>query len=103
MSKYEELKVRLQILAKEAEAAREREIGTALSLIRDVVRTYGILPEQINSAWTEIRGAHKRKEPVPPKYRNPATGQTWSGRGRSPKWIAGLSRDDFLIARPTQS
>jgi DNA-binding protein H-NS len=34
------------------------------------------------------------------KYRNPETGETWSGRGRMPKWMAlaeqqGRSRDEF--------
>ncbi len=35
------------------------------------------------------------------KYRNPDTGETWSGRGRAPKWMAlaqerGRSREGFL-------
>ncbi len=40
------------------------------------------------------------KAPLPAKYRNPETGETWSGRGRMPKWLAlaeghGRSRDEF--------
>jgi len=35
---------------------------------------------------------------VAPKYRNPATGQTWTGRGKAPKWIDGKDRAKFLIA-----
>ena len=36
------------------------------------------------------------------KYRNPADGSTWSGRGLKPKWLlaaleAGQSQDDYLI------
>ncbi len=40
---------------------------------------------------------------VAPKYRNPANpGETWSGRGRQPRWLAALvqkgkSPSDFLI------
>lgn len=34
---------------------------------------------------------------LPPKYRNPETGQTWSGKGRAPNWLIGRNRDDFLI------
>lgn len=40
---------------------------------------------------------------VAPKYRNPANpSETWSGRGRPPKWLAGLVQkgmapSDFLI------
>ncbi|WP_419184912.1 H-NS family nucleoid-associated regulatory protein [Thiobacillus denitrificans] len=36
------------------------------------------------------------------KYRNPATGESWAGRGRAPKWLAeeqskGRSKEAFLI------
>jgi DNA-binding protein H-NS len=39
---------------------------------------------------------------VAPKYRDQATGQTWSGRGLKPKWLvaalaAGRSLDEFRI------
>ena len=40
---------------------------------------------------------------VAPKYRDPSSGQTWTGRGRMPKWMeaqiaAGKDREEFLIA-----
>jgi DNA-binding protein H-NS len=31
------------------------------------------------------------------KYRNPKTGETWSGRGRPPRWIEGRDRKPFRI------
>ena len=34
---------------------------------------------------------------VAPKYRDPATGQTWTGRGKPPKWIQGQDRAKFAI------
>src|ERR1700710_844862 len=42
---------------------------------------------------------------VAPKYRDPKTGETWSGRGGVAGWLAreiksGKKREDFLIARP---
>ncbi len=42
---------------------------------------------------------------VPPKYRNPAkTSETWSGRGKQPRWLAeqvkkGKKPEDFLIRK----
>ena len=45
----------------------------------------------------------KEKKTVAPKYRNPAdASQTWTGRGRKPKWIvealaSGGQIEDFLI------
>ncbi|QQK01064.1 H-NS histone family protein (plasmid) [Burkholderia ambifaria] len=37
---------------------------------------------------------------LPPLYRDPKTGATWSGRGRAPAWLAGAKdRSKFLIAK----
>ena len=49
------------------------------------------------------RSAKSKVRKIAPKYRNPAVhGQTWSGRGRQPRWLAellenGRSLNDFLI------
>jgi DNA-binding protein H-NS len=48
-------------------------------------------------------GRGKARGKVKPKYRNPAdTGQTWSGRGKRPRWFsaalsAGKKEKDLLI------
>lgn len=42
----------------------------------------------------EVLEAKKMKKPVPPKYKNPADeNQTWTGRGRKPRWV-----EEFLSA-----
>jgi DNA-binding protein H-NS len=43
-----------------------------------------------------------RGRKVPPKYRDPATGETWAGRGARPRWLvarlkAGKKLQNFLI------
>jgi len=48
------------------------------------------------------RPATAAKRAVAPKYRHPQTGETWSGRGKAPRWLAaeeagGATRDSFLI------
>jgi DNA-binding protein H-NS len=35
---------------------------------------------------------------VAAKYRDAETGQTWTGRGKAPKWIEGKDRTPFIIA-----
>jgi len=42
---------------------------------------------------------------VAPKYRNPQTGETWAGRGATPRWIQALLRqgrklEDFAVGKP---
>ncbi|WP_414629594.1 H-NS family nucleoid-associated regulatory protein [Burkholderia pseudomallei] len=53
-----------------------------------------------NSRAGHLRSPDKRRGPLPPKYRNPMTGETWCGRGRAPKWMSGSPREAFLIDRP---
>jgi|ERR1700730_8288258 len=54
-------------------------------------------------------GREDRRSEIAPKYRNPENpSETWSGRGREPKWLqhqiaAGKSKADFLIAKPETS
>jgi DNA-binding protein H-NS len=57
-----------------------------------------------------VRGSrsHPRKGvKVAPKYRGP-DGETWAGRGATPKWLAALmkqgrKKDEFLIEQPKQA
>jgi DNA-binding protein H-NS len=51
------------------------------------------------------RAAREAKTPKPAeaKYRNAETGETWSGRGRMPRWLKqaedqGRSRDEYAAA-----
>jgi DNA-binding protein H-NS len=44
---------------------------------------------------------------VAAKYRDPKTGESWSGRGATAGWLtahekAGRKRDQYLIAKPTK-
>lgn len=47
-------------------------------------------------------GGTASRDPVAVKYRDPDTGETWSGRGRMATWLAerikaGAKLDDFLV------
>jgi DNA-binding protein H-NS len=50
-------------------------------------------------------GMTGRRSEIAPKYRNPDNpSETWTGRGREPKWLqhqiaSGKAKDDFLIER----
>jgi DNA-binding protein H-NS len=50
-----------------------------------------------------FRGKPRRKYPrVLPKYRNPQTSETWSGRGKRPRWLvaamkSGRKIEEFMI------
>jgi DNA-binding protein H-NS len=56
-----------------------------------------------NGYSTNGNGKARRKYPrVLPKYRNPQTSETWSGRGKQPRWLVaaiktGRKIEDFEI------
>lgn len=73
---------------------------------RDLKRQLGLLGEGRRRpgrpAARAGRASSLRGVKVPPKYRGPE-GETWAGRGATPKWLAALikqghSIEDFAIA-----
>ena len=70
--------------------------------MKEVAARYGLSLDEIASGISSGSSAAKTKRQVPPKFRHPETGQTWTGRGRRPKWIeaweeAGGSIEDLRI------
>jgi DNA-binding protein H-NS len=41
------------------------------------------------------KGAAKKSSTV--QFRNPQSGDTWSGRGRMPNWLAGQDKAQFRV------
>ena len=96
MATFLELKAQAEALAQQAEVARLAELNAIISAIREQVTEYGITPEQIFGRRRTV--AANPRAPISPKYRDPKTGATWSGRGKAPQWIAkAKNRDRFLI------
>jgi DNA-binding protein H-NS len=96
MATYKELKAQAEALLQQAEQARRAEIAAVVAEIQARMKEYGITLADLKSGAKKTRGA------VAAKYRNPATGDSWSGRGRAPKWLAdelakGHAREKFLV------
>ena len=108
------LKIEKEItrLQKQAKALQAKRRSPVIASIVRSMREYDITPDEITSAYNKklvrsparkvsVPAATKRKVPV--KYRHPDTGDTWTGRGKAPRWITaieaeGKKREDFLIA-----
>ncbi|OIT14457.1 DNA-binding protein [Ralstonia solanacearum] len=93
MATYKELLAQKAKLEEQLEGARVKELEEVIQQVRQIVEEYGLTAEDIG--FSLKRGAGKKKT-VAPKYRDPKTGATWTGRGRAPAWI-GKNRDKFLI------
>lgn len=94
------------IAQKEALERQIREAQTkakvdAIAKVREVMDQYGLSTADLVAAPKRMNGV-KPGAKVAPKYRDPVTGSTWTGRGLKPKWLAsalsaGKSLDDFAI------
>ncbi|MDR2128886.1 MAG: H-NS histone family protein [Burkholderiaceae bacterium] len=99
MSSYQDLLRQKEALDRQIEEARKREIADAVTRVRAVIAEYGLTERDVFSG---IRSSRGRKSAtagtkVAPKYRDPATGATWTGRGKAPKWIEGKDRAQFAL------
>jgi DNA-binding protein H-NS len=95
MKSHQEILREIENLKRDAEAARKREIADAAAKVRAMIAEYGLTEKDVFSGRRGGRRASLGK--VPPKYRDPASGKTWTGRGKAPKWIDGKDRTQFLI------
>jgi DNA-binding protein H-NS len=97
MSQYADLKAQIAKLQAQAEEARRTEIDNVVADIRQKIAEYGLTAQDLGFAVAAKRGRPPKKAPLPAKYQDPKSGNTWSGRGKPPKWIVGKNRERFLI------
>jgi len=110
---------KLEAQARKLEQAAEQKKKQAVAQVVTLMKKLGVSLEDMARAKprrarvakgaAKKRGAKKSaakkiaaKKPVAPKFRNGKTGETWSGRGRTPRWLAALeaqgkSRDDYRV------
>ncbi len=93
-----ELLQQREALEKAIADARQNEISAAVTQVRELIAEYGLTVQDVFPGRAGRVAAGKPTSKVAAKYRDPASGQTWTGRGKAPKWIDGKDRQQFLIA-----
>ena len=88
-------------LEKQIKEAMQAERAGVITKIRQMLADNGLTVADLMSAKSP-RGASGNGSKVAPKYKDPATGSTWSGRGLKPKWgqaalADGKSLDDLKV------
>jgi len=107
MANLRELLKQREDLDKQINEAREAERTDALITVLQMIQDFQFtsqdlqmkiskLPSQKVSKASKTFAVKTPKVVHPPKYRDPVTGRTWSGRGHQPHWIEG-NKDDYLI------
>jgi len=96
MTTVAQLIAQKEALEAQIEAARKAEISEAVTKVKALVAEHGLTAQDIFGGAKRGRKAGTRAA-VAPKYRDPASGATWTGRGKAPKWIADQDRSKFVI------
>ncbi|MBB3014211.1 H-NS family nucleoid-associated regulatory protein [Cupriavidus alkaliphilus] len=100
MPSYKELIAQKEAIEAQLQEARAGEIAGVIEQIQTWMAEYGLTVDDIvkrRRGRPAGGGEKKPKGELPPKYRDPKTGKTWSGRGRAPAWL-GKNPRRFLIA-----
>ena len=111
-----DLQTQIAKLQKQAAEIKAREFDKTVQDIRAKMLAFGITAKDLQTPKSKAKGKKELtsktrgntgvqkavKKPVPAKFRGP-DGQTWSGRGLTPHWLAALvaqgrAKDEFAVA-----
>ncbi len=86
---------------------RNNERAQAINSAKELIKTFQLSAADLGFSVKKVPARKEavnadRRATVAPKYRDPATGKTWTGRGKTPGWMtselsAGRSKQDLLI------
>jgi DNA-binding protein H-NS len=94
MSSYKDLLAQREQLDKQIKEAIAREKIDGITKAKLIIEQYNLSASDL---FSRKAGGKSTGNKVAPKYRNPANGETWTGRGKAPKWIEGRDRSNYLI------
>ena len=91
MSEYKTLLAQKAELEAQIAQAQAEHKAEGIAAARAMIQEHGLTAADVFPP-TKAKGSVGA-----PKYRDPATGATWTGRGKPPNWINGKDRAPFLI------
>ena len=99
MASLKDLLAQRAALDQQIAATKDRERSEAIAKVRNLMTEYGLTALDLGARPNK---ASKPTQKVAAKYRNNATGESWSGRGLQPKWLksaiaAGAKLTDFHV------
>nr|WP_243772047.1 H-NS histone family protein [Burkholderia anthina] len=86
--------VNLEKLKRDIDATRDREARLIAGRVLKFLSESGI---DIQAIIDIKQSAHHTRGKVKPKCSDPETGATWSGRGRTPRWLIGKDLGKFAV------
>lgn len=105
MSKLKDLLAQKAALEQQIEDAARAERADAVAKVKALMAEHGLSLADLSARAPSAKakgGARKSGGKVAAKYRDAATGATWSGRGLRPNWLkaalaSGRKLEDFAV------
>lgn len=109
MSNYQDLLAKKAALEKQSadldkqlQDARRAERAGVIAQVKSLMAEHGLTLADLGGKGGGKAPSASAGRKVAPKYRNSATGETWTGRGLQPKWVqaavaSGKKLEDFAI------
>ena len=95
---YEELQAKAAEILAQAEIVKQEEKRQAIDACKAMIASYGVTAKDLGlDKSPKGKAGPKPGAKIAAKYRDPASGATWSGRGKTPKWINGADRSVYAI------
>ncbi len=99
-SVYQDLLRQREELDLQIAQARKSAIADAVAKVKQIVADFELTENDVFGNGKRTATSAAKRGPVAPKYQDPETGATWTGRGKPPKWIEGQDRELYLIDLP---
>jgi DNA-binding protein H-NS len=93
MTDYQNLLARKAELEAQIAQAQAEAKAKAVTEARALIAEHGLTAADV----FPTPGKKAKGSVGAPKFRDPATGATWTGRGKPPNWIKDKDRAEFLI------
>ncbi|MDH5858379.1 H-NS histone family protein [Lampropedia aestuarii] len=97
MAQLDDLIQQREALDQQINAMRQQARTEALTQIQSLIQQFELTPSDIFSASKNSKSSASAGKKVAIKYLNKATGESWTGRGKPPRWIQGQDREAFKV------
>jgi DNA-binding protein H-NS len=101
-TKLKDLLAQRAAIDQQIEDAARTERADAVAKVKALMAEHGLSLADLSARAAGAKAKAKSGAKVAAKYRNGATGDTWSGRGLRPNWlkaalVAGKKLEDFAV------
>lgn len=86
---------------------KNNERVQAIASVKELIKTHQLSAADLGLVGKKFttrkeRATGDKRLAVAPKYKDPTSGKTWTGRGKTPAWLAaqlaaGRNKQDYLI------